>query len=967
MRATLRWLGVLLLLAASAPGAAGQPLPLPGEQPDLKTRAAALDQQGLKCWERGEQAAALAAWQEALTLRRRLYPQGHHDLGASLTNVGAALEAQGDLAGAEKHYREALALLQRLHPQGHRDLTACLNNLAVTLQGQGDYRQAEKYFRECVAAYQQMYPQDRYPQGHPDLARTLSNLGFVLQARGEYPQAEQYYRQALTMCRRLFPAAGYPRGHPLLAYSLTYLGFVRQAQGDDLQAEEYFRESLAMRQRLYPEAEYRHGHPDLALSLNNLAMVLQSLGRDAAAEKYLRDSLAMYERLYPQARYPRGHPMIAGILFNLAILLEARADFAEAEATCRKALAMFRQLYPPSRYPQGHPHLSITLRQLGRLCLQQKAYAQAEEACRESLAMRAQLFAAVAAGVSEVEALNLLAHLPDASNDLLLASARSHSAADATYALLWRSRGAVARLLQGRRQALAQTDDPDARQLAQRLLQTRRELAPLLLTSATQPAPGRRLEKLIAQKESLERQLAALLPALKRQQQLEQLGPNDLASLQPPDSAVIDLYRWYRRRQGDEAGATEYSAFVLLRGQPVRRVDLGAAGPIDNIAERWRQALGQGQADTADGDRLRRQLWEPLAAALAASTRTVYLVPAGPLTTVPWAALPGRRRGTVLLEDRTLALAPHAQFLLEQLAPGQPSPADGTVLVVGGLDFSHAPSQAAVAVEGRLPAAAAKQLAWPALPGTAVECERILEAARTAGLKATVRLAGRDGGTQQLLAKLPEARWAHLATHGFFADPQLRSVLQLDEDRFATSKLRGSQRRFLSGARSPLVLSGLVLAGASLQGQDALPDRGILTAEAIAGLSLEKMELAVLSACETGLGQAGGGEGIFGLQRAFHLAGARNVVASLWKVDDEATAALMGLFYYHLWVEKRTPLEALRQAQLALYHHPERIASLARARGPDFEKAARLPATPQAAGRAPARLWAGFVLSGLGR
>jgi CHAT domain-containing protein len=99
-----------------------------------------------------------------------------------------------------------------------------------------------------------------------------------------------------------------------------------------------------------------------------------------------------------------------------------------------------------------------------------------------------------------------------------------------------------------------------------------------------------------------------------------------------------------------------------------------------------------------------------------------------------------------------------------------------------------------------------------------------------------------------------------------------------------------------------------------------------------------------LSACETGLGEVAGGEGVFGLQRAFHLARGRNVVASPWQVDDEATAALMALFYHHLWVEKRTPLEALRQAQLSLYRHLERIAALARERGPNFAKAARLPA-----------------------
>ena len=98
----------------------------------------------------------------------------------------------------------------------------------------------------------------------------------------------------------------------------------------------------------------------------------------------------------------------------------------------------------------------------------------------------------------------------------------------------------------------------------------------------------------------------------------------------------------------------------------------------------------------------------------------------------------------------------------------------------------------------------------------------------------------------------------------------------------------------------------------------------------------------MLSACETGLGLVGGGEGVFGLQRAFHLAGAHNVVASLWKVDDQATAALMALFYDRLWQQGKPPLEALREAQLALYRQPELVGKLAAARGTsDFDKLVR--------------------------
>ena len=90
-----------------------------------------------------------------------------------------------------------------------------------------------------------------------------------------------------------------------------------------------------------------------------------------------------------------------------------------------------------------------------------------------------------------------------------------------------------------------------------------------------------------------------------------------------------------------------------------------------------------------------------------------------------------------------------------------------------------------------------------------------------------------------------------------------------------------------------------MLAGANLprSGDESLThdDRGILTAKVVARRDLSGLELVVLSACETGLGLVGGGEGVFGLQRAFHLAGAQNVVASLWKVDDKARSISNGV------------------------------------------------------------------------
>src|SRR5258708_7813638 len=162
-------------------------------------------------------------------------------------------------------------------------------------------------------------------------------------------------------------------------------------------------------------------------------------------------------------------------------------------------------------------------------------------------------------------------------------------------------------------------------------------------------------------------------------------------------------------------------------------------------------------------------------------------------------------------------------------------------------------------------------------------------------------------------------------------------------------------------------MTGLVFAGAN---RPCTPGCGVATGEALVDLNLSGLELAVLSACESGLGDVADGEGTFGLQRALHLAGTRDVVASLWKVPDRPTAALMALFYQNLWEKNLPPVEALRQAQLEVYRHPDKIATLAagfRGKFVEVPGSAEEVGKPGSDGKAHPRLWAAFTLSGPGR
>src|SRR5262249_18897067 len=148
------------------------------------------------------------------------------------------------------------------------------------------------------------------------------------------------------------------------------------------------------------------------------------------------------------------------------------------------------------------------------------------------------------------------------------------------------------------------------------------------------------------------------------------------------------------------------------------------------------------------------------------------------------------------------------------------------------------------------------------------------------------RLSGREATKDRLSADLVGKRYLHLATHGYFAPPEIKSALVPDDPKTTLASYEGMGRREVSGFY-PVLLSGLVWASANdppMNPSTGMVDvgAGIMTAEEVAGLDLSACELAVLSACETGLGRTAGGEGVLGLQRAFHQAGARTVVAGLW-------------------------------------------------------------------------------------
>jgi CHAT domain-containing protein/tetratricopeptide (TPR) repeat protein len=962
--------------------------------------AESLNAMGFLLRVQGAYAEARGYFERALAMNQALYPkerypQGHTELAQILNNLGTLLQDQGAYGEARGYLERALEMLQALYPKaryplGHPDLAHCLNNLGVLLQAQGTHAEARGYFERALAMNQALYPKERYPQGHPDLASNLNNLGSQLQNQGAYGEARVYFERALAMRRSLYPNDRYPQGHPDLAESLNNLANLLASQGAYGEARSYHERALAMFRALYPKDRYPQGHPSLASSLNGLGTLLEAQGAHGEARGYYERALTMIQGLHPKDQYPRGHPHLAYTLAKLGILMQAEGAYGEARGYYERALAMNKVLYPNERYPQGHVKLAGSLTNLGYLLEAQGLYGEARPFLQQAVDMEQGLAEAVLVATSEAEAMNYLAQLPLTRDALISVCLHVPDSDEANYARVWRGKALVARVFQRRQAELFQraVTDPAARRDVESWRDVRGQLARLLLAT-TDDRDHREwlagLQQLTADQERLERQLSESIPEFARHQSVKRSPHTKLVEALPEHLVVLDLVSFTRIEQDPQVKGRKgerltpsYIGFVLAKGRPVRAVDLGPVAPIDEAVMTWREAIARRQASPA-ADTIRRLVWEPLARHFAPDTTTVVFALDGRLTAVPWTALAGDKPGTVLLEQYALATVPHAPFLLDRLiAPAPPTDDRGMLLAVGGVAYDQVPKpvedeKTKVELLGALPAETSRGRlnGWRELPGTLDELNAVTQFAEP---RTVIRLEGAGAGTAQLLRELPRARWAHIATHGFFADPTVPSVLQPDPRLFSSI----GRENVGAGMRNPLILSGLVLAGANRPSADVegstRDDLGILTAEAIAGLPLQDLELVVLSACETGLGMVGGGEGVFGLQRAFHLAGAHNVVASLWKVDDQATAALMAIFYDQLWRQHKPPIVALRTAQLTLYHHPESIPPLAKARGtPDFGKLVeRLesgPGSGQPVGKEHARIdqWAAFVLSGWGQ
>ncbi|NMG60492.1 tetratricopeptide repeat protein [Geitlerinema sp. P-1104] len=905
--------------------------------PDVAT---SLNNLALLYWNQGNYDAAEPLYLRSLEIRETALGESHPSVAASLNNLAALYRSQGNYDAAEPLLLRSLEILETALGESHPHVATSLNNLAQLYRSQGNYDAAEPLYLRSLEIYQ-----TALGESHPDIAGSLNNLAQLYRSQGNYDAAELFYLRSLEIYQtalgeshphvasslnslaELYRAQGnydaaeplflrsleiyqtaLGESHPHVAASLNNLAVLYRDQGNYDAAEPLFLRSLEIRETALGES-----HPDVAQSLNNLAALYHGQGNyDAAEPLYLR-SLEIY-----QTALGEFHPDVAQSLNNLAALYHAQGNYDAAEPLYLQSLEILE-----TALGESHPNVATSLINLAGLHQSQGDISQSLSFRQRGLGIQETNLTQNLSIGSEARKQAYIATLSSTTHRTLslhLQDAPDHpEAAHLALTTVLRRKGRILDAVTETQQLLRDNLSPELAPLLDEYTNAQTQLATRLYASLGNQDPDiyrSEIDALRQQVEQLEDDLSRRSAEFRVA--TEPVEIEAVQALIPTDAALVELVQYRPWSQG--WGTPRYAAYILHSSGDPQWVDLGDAETIDNAAFAFLNATrvpNSEQRVQTTGRQLDELLMAPIRPLLGDATH-LLLSPDGQLNLIPFAALVDEENRYLVQSYQLTHLTTGRDLLRLQ----NPRPSRQPPVLFANPNYDDADTsavtQVAQATRGESQRSMEiEDLQFGELPGTQREVEAI------APLLDNPIVLTEAEATENALKQVQAPSILHLATHGFFLQdvefvpPQpLRDFTRGEIELVTARPLEGwflppSDRP--TSSENPLLRSGLALAG--FNSRDSEGEDGVLTALEVVGLDLRGTRLVVMSACETGVGDVANGEGVYGLRRAFVMAGAESQLMSLWKVADEETADLMGDYYQRLLAgEGRS--EALREVQL---------------------------------------------------
>jgi len=915
----------------------------------------------------GNYANALPLFQQALRIREKALGPDHPDVAQSLNQLAVLYSREGNYAETLRLSQRSLKIREQALGSEHPKVAESLNTVALVYKEQGDLAKALPLFQRALKIREKAQGPD-----HPYVATDLNNLASLYQEQGNYDEALPLYQRSLKIRERILGS-----DHVDVAQSLNNLAGLYQSQGN-------YADALPLYQRALKIAETAVGpeHHDFASMLNNVASVYEDQGNHVGALPYYqRAAQAIVRNLELTAAVQSERQQLANInisrffldsFVSSALLAEkvagdeGRANDVYTQMLAWKGAVTLRQRLERAARQSDNPEEQKLWNDLQAVATQLATTSRATPnpeqrgAWQQKLAdltqRKEQLEADLSQRSAEFRKLRSQTKLtPDALAKKLLADTVlidllqfdrrvDEKQPNGTLKTHWEQR--LAAFITRADQPLTMIDLGFIGPINVAVQKWRESYGGNLPNLSSEQQPGEKLRQLIwaPLAEHLDGIKTVLvspdgevakfpwgaLPGSKPGAYLiEEIG----FAIIPVPQMLPDLL------EDNKATSDQFPPTLLLVGD----VDYDASpGQLQSKStdSLFAVDISRPTARGTDGTKF---------SSLPGTTKEISQVEklfqdrftTGQTLELTQSEATAARVRDQAQQHRFIHLATHGFFAPPMIAgAGAHFDVVDKKIVVNGIYIGGA-----AASDGRLKpgdeilAVASGDDQWTSLEGKTVADATAITRGPI-GTKVRLRVKPAAGGevaeytlTRQTFA----VAGPNDSTGVSGLDPQFASL-------------------------HPGLLSGIALAGANLPPQPDQDD-GIMTARELASLDLQSVDLAVLSACETGLGQSTGGEGMLGLQRAFQVAGARTTVSSLWSVDDAATQTLMTEFYKRLW-DKEHPLgklEALRQAQLEMLrrYDPRAKKLVDRGRGLELDTE---PSDNN--GHLSPKYWAAFELSG---
>ena len=849
---------------------------------DKPREAQALFTLGMLSYLGGDLRMALDQENQALVLARET--QKPELVARILLTLGYLRTDLDDLEEALSYFQESLAIWKSL--QNRWGQTRTLTSMGPVQTLLGDRQAALESLKSTLPALEEMG--DRFSQ-----AAALNTIAYIYQTLGELSIALDYYQQAL----KIFEEIKFPVGQIV---SIGYCGDIYALMSEYEKALPYYEQAISVSRKV-------GNHLMEADLLNSLGSLYFSKGELLKARKFFDDALAAYRR----ESHWRG---LSWALNNLGYYFEKTGDTTRAKAHYAEALSY-------ANSAGDREGSATTLYNLARVESSLGALEDARSHIEESLKLNEASRAKISSQDLRIAYFASVHQHYEFYIDLLMQLHHARPSGGFDVQALQVSEKARARSLL---ELLTQSGTTLRKTAPPELLQRERSIRSALNSElfrklqASSDKNGAKpastdIAKLEMQYEEIKYQIRTVSAGY--------------ASIALPQT--LDVEEVQRKILDDDTAILEYSlgekrSFVwVITSRSVTTYELPPSAILEKEGRSLIEALVVAPSNTpktpAETDYLKQA--EKISSLLFdralnnVTAKRLVIIGDGVLQNLPYAALTHQKTDAnraLLIDDFEVVRLPSISVLsVLRRQLNNRTPAQLAVAVVADPVFNNADVRVQRAISsGRKEAGNTSSLAKA--PANVV-AEKSLATAR----------ALRGSNFSAEISRLPFSRQEAQSILSLTSGDQSFAALDFKANRATVLNSDLSKYRIIHFATHGLLnsdhpeLSGVLL---SMVDEKGRPQDGFLQLNEIYNLNLQA-ELVVLSACQTGLGKDVKGEGLVGLTRGFMYAGATRVVASLWKVDDAATAQLMSYFYQEMFTNQKKPAAALRAAQLKMAKH----------------------------------------------